>query len=282
MMLDDNKLGYILVISAMLIWGSIGLLVRMIPYSAEIIVFYRVLFAFIFLLIIRINQKKRINIKGQNKVILVISGVALALNWILFFQAVKSTTIASATLSYYTSPIIVVILSVIFLKERLTGRELIALILGVLGIVSMLVIPADSDISSNIGVIYGLLAACCYAIFTLASKVINSINIRDLTLIQTGICIIILAPFALTKVLPEEKSLILLIVLGIIHTALALMMYNKGLRLTKVHNVGTLSYLDPLSAILWAFLFLGEIPSPISFVGGVLILSSSYLVVKDV
>ena len=76
----------------------------------------------------------------------------------------------------------------------------------------------------------------------------------------------------------SQQSWLLLIVLGIIHTAGALVLYVKGLSLSKVQDVGVLSYIDPISAIVLAALFLGEIPGLMTVLGGALILSGCYLV----
>ncbi|PRX35640.1 RarD protein [Orenia metallireducens] len=283
-MLSKDKLGYLFIIVAMLIWGSIGLFVRWLPYPSELIVFYRVFFAFLFLLLMSVYKNDmQISLEKNNKYLLIVSGIVLSLNWVFFFQAIKNTSVASATLSYYTSPALLVLLSILFLKERLTGRGVISLALGFLGIFIMILIPNKNITLEGItGIGYGLIAAFCYALFTLLSKKIDGISVRHLTLVQTGISMLILFPFAWQGELPKLSSLFLLAIIGIIHTALALILYLKGLRLSKVQrDVGILSYLDPLSAILFARVFLGEIPTISTFIGGVLILISSYLVIGE-
>ena len=64
-------------------------------------------------------------------------------------------------------------------------------------------------------------------------------------------------------------------VLVVVHTVLALLLYMKGLREVEVNEAALLSYLDPLSAVVYAFLVFGEIPSLRTAVGGLLILSAS-------
>ncbi|AGB40327.1 putative permease [Halobacteroides halobius DSM 5150] len=279
-----EKSGYLFIILAMLIWGSIGIIVRLIPYSAELIVFYRVFFAFLFLLSVAVINKKSFKLEKlkENKLLLLGSGVALALNWIFFFQAVKATTIANATLIYYTAPMIATLLSSLWLKETLTKQGIIALVLSFIGAV---IIFSKGDISLKLsgwqGISYGLIAAFFYALFTVFNKFIIDLSSYLLTLIQTGIAILMLAPFVLDYQQPEGSYWILLILLGVVHTALALILYLKGLSLSKVQDVGVLSYLDPLSAILLAFIFLKEIPTVTTLLGGGLILVSSYLVISN-
>jgi RarD protein len=281
--MSNNKLGYIFIISAMLIWGSVGVFARFIPQPSEVIVFYRVLFAFISLFLISIYKKDlHLNLKGNNKLLILTMGVVLALNWIFFFKAIKITTIASATLSYYSAPIILTILSSLILKEDLTKKGIIAIGLGFVGISIMLLgSNSDSLASADLeGIIYGLIAATCYALFVLNNKLISNLSARYLTLLQTGIASLILLPFIIHYQLPDLRSLFLLFIVGILHTAIALILYIKGLRMIKVEDVGALSYLDPVSAIFFAMIFFGEIPGIVTLFGGGLILTGSYVVLS--
>ena len=278
---NNQKKGYIYVILAMLIWGSIGIFARFIPQSSIIIVFYRVFFAFISLIIILFYQNNlKIELKNNSKIFLIITGITLALNWLFYFKAVKTTTIASATLSYYTSPIILTILSVIILKEKFTKKGIIALLLGFAGISIMLI--SDSGVASAKiqGIGFGLIAAICYAVFALNNKIIKDIPASHLTLLQTGIACLVFFPFVLRSQLPSINSFILLLIMGIVHTALGLILYIKGLKISKVQDVGALSYIDPLSAIFFAFIIFAEIPELTTIIGGSLILIGSYITVS--
>jgi RarD protein len=265
----------------MLIWGSIGIFARLIPQPSIIIVFYRVLFAFISLLLILFYKNNfKIEFKETSKTFLILTGIMLALNWLFYFKAVKTTTIANATLSYYTSPIILTLFSIIFLKEKLTKKGILALFLGFVGIFIMLVSSGELATTRIQGIGYGLIAAVCYAVFALNNKLIDNISASHLTFLQTGIATIIFLPFVLNKQLPHMDSLFLLLIMGIVHTAIGLILYIKGLKISKVQEVGALSYLDPVSAILFALLIFGETPQVSTIVGGSLILIGSYITVS--
>jgi RarD protein len=278
---SNKKLGYTFIILAMLIWGSIGIFARLIPQPSIIIVFYRVLFAFISLLLILFYKNNfKIEFKETSKTFLILTGIMLALNWLFYFKAVKTTTIANATLSYYTSPIILTLFSIIFLKEKLTKKGVLALFLGFVGIFIMLVSSGELATTRIQGIGYGLIAAVCYAVFALNNKLIDNISASHLTFLQTGIATIIFLPFVLNKQLPHMDSLFLLLIMGIVHTAIGLILYIKGLKISKVQEVGALSYLDPVSAILFALLIFGETPQVSTMVGGSLILIGSYITVS--
>lgn len=281
MLFSQQKLGYLFIILAMLIWGSVGIFARFIPQPSQVIVFYRVVFAFGSLLVMSIyKQELDFNLKGNNRLLILMMGIALALNWLFFFKAVKTTTIASATLSYYTSPIILTILSVIFLKERLTKKGIAALALGFIGISVMLLNDITLASAKLTGVGYGLIAAICYAVFALINKLVSDLSASYLTLLQTGIAGLILFPFIIQYQFPDVESLLLLLIMGVVHTALGLILYIKGLRISKVQEVGALSYLDPVSAILFALIIFGEIPGINTIIGGGLILIGSYVILS--
>lgn len=277
--MQENKLGYLAIILAMVIWGSIGLIVRLIELPAQLIVFYRVLFAFFFLLILVLgHEEMSLAELAKHKFLLLAAGIALTANWVFFFRAIKTTTIANATLAYYTAPIIAAILSVIFLNEELTKQNLLALSLSFVGIIIISDIEQLS-LQGGRGIGYGLLAALFYASFMVLNKFFTDLSARVLTLGQTGVAIVILLPLIYTYPQPQGlKTWLLLLVLGIIHTAGALVLYVKGLSLSKVQDVGILSYSDPISAILLAALFLGEVPSLTTVGGGSLVLAGCYLV----
>ncbi|MGM0410083.1 MAG: DMT family transporter [Bacillota bacterium] len=275
-------MAYLQIILAMVIWGSVGIFARFIPFSSKIIVFYRVFFAFISLAIYLIIKKDiKIDLKENNLKVILLAGVFLALNWLFFFKAIKTTTIAKATISYYTSPIILNILAIIILKEKLKRKTLISLILGFLGMIFIIYNGKDLTGGQFVGILYGLTAAFFYAFFSITNKKINNLGAIKATFIQSGVATISFIPFILPITVPDLKSIFLLLVMGILHTALALILYLSGLKKIKAQDVGVLSYVDPLSAVLLAALLLGEIPTILTTLGAVLVLLSGYILMKN-
>ncbi len=273
--------GYILIIISMLIWGSVGIFGRLIEEPSTVIVFYRVILAFIILFVLWIfNGSVGLSKLRTNWKLAVGSGLALGLNWYFFFTAIQRTTVAKAVLSYYTAPIIVTILSPLLLKEKIEKQTLIALIIGFGGIVVMMTGSGGGfSLEDLSGIGAGLMAAFLYALLTISGKLVD-LPIRLLVLIQTGVSGIIFLPYVVNRPLPDFDNMVLLIIIGVVHTALALSLYFTALKWVKVQHVGILGYLDPLSAIIYALLFFGEIPQMASVAGGILILSSSYLVMR--
>ncbi|MBL0387203.1 EamA family transporter [Tumebacillus sp. ITR2] len=276
--------GYVFVIAAMLIWGSVGIFGRWAHQDATVIVFFRVLSAFVVLTLyqmVRGNMRRAWTETRGRRGWVMFGGVVLALNWIFFFTAVQLTSVANAVLSYYLAPVIVTLLTPLLLQERLERRTLFAVGLAFLGTIVM---NPLSDVSGHdlLGIGAGITAAVFYALVTIAGKKVSGVEATTLTHWQTGVAVVVLTPYVLWQGLPvpSSASLLVMCAIGVIHTALALTLYFLGLRRVKVQHVGVLGYLDPVSAILFAFLFLGEIPGLTTWIGGTLILVSSYLILR--
>jgi RarD protein len=283
---DFVVMGYLLVILAMLIWGSVGMFGRLADQPSTVIVFYRVLSAFVVLGLYQAVRGGGLlrafrEADGQRGWV-VFGGVVLALNWIFFFQAVKLTSMANAVLSYYVAPVLVTLLAPLLLKERLERRTLLFVGLAFLGTLIMNP-PGKVGGEDLLGMMSGLLAAMFYALVTISGKKVTGMAAHTQVLWQTGVATVILTPYVLWQgmELPSWQSLSLMVTIGVVHTALALTLYFIGLRSVKVQRVGVLGYLDPVSAILFAYLFFAEAPGMETWIGGILILASSYLMMRS-
>ena len=124
---------------------------------------------------------KRKNIISRNKekifLFFFLSGIGIGLNWIFLFQAYKYTTVSTATLSYYSAPVIVTILSPIILKERLSLIKFLCVIGAMTG---MIFIAGNSESSGavynhTLGIIYGVSAAVFYASVIIMNKFIKGL-----------------------------------------------------------------------------------------------------------
>lgn len=280
------NVGYLFIIIPMLIWGSVGIFVRYIDQPPEVIVFCRVFIAFIIMLllsIVKIREREYSQIKTSKKdnVLLLLSGVFISFNWMFFFKALKATTIASATLSYYAAPVIVTILSIFILKEKINKRTFFAVGLSFIGIIFMTLNgKGTSNNFSIIGVIYGLIAAFFYALVTISAKKLEHIPSYKIVMVQMGVASLILSPSIRQVKKFDIISLVFIFIIGVVHSFLALQLYFEGLKKVKVQHVGVLSYIDPLSAVILACIFFGEIPGYETLIGGFMILIATYIILN--
>ncbi|NJE26171.1 EamA/RhaT family transporter [Thermococcus sp. MV5] len=280
--------GRVKIIFSMLIWGSVGIFARYSGLDGLKLAFYRVLLGSILLILIH-SLKNTGWVRGaflnmRPKIGLVfLLGFVLALNWVFFFSAIMYTDIAKATLIYYLAPIIVVILSSMFLKENITKIRIALVCLAFLG---AFLIGSQTEMSLGnkdfIGIVFAFLGAIFYASVTILGRYLRDIDSSNLTFFQLFFATLILFPVLVSvgDFRVSLNSFVVVIFIAIIHTVFALFIYMDGLKEVEANEAALLSYLDPLSAIVYAAILLGEIPTFRTVIGGSLILVASFLDMK--
>lgn len=271
---------------SMVIFGTIGIFVRHIPLPSSVIAFFRGLVGTVFLLLVIRFSGKQVSIVSvkRNLPKLCVSGAALGLNWILLFEAYRYTTVATATLCYYLAPIIIMLVSPMILKERLTAKKALCILSALIGMVFVSGVTQGSlpEASELRGILFGLAAACLYATVVLINKRIQGIEALDRTVVQLGISAVVLAPYILATenlfVLLPQLSLIsalLLVFVAIVHTGVAYALYFSSIRDISAQTAALFSYIDPVVAILLSACLLGESMTVSCAIGAVMILGSA-------
>lgn len=274
-------------ITAMVIWGTIGIFVRNIKLSSIEIAFFRACLGSGFLILISLINRDKIDKKllKENLLVLSVSGLALGINWIALFQAMKFTTISNATLSYYFAPVFITIFSAIIFKEKMTVKNIICLAGAILGLF-LIVKSGDSENVNGYnhlkGILYGLSGAVLYATIVMLNKYIKGLSGFQATLIQLFVAALVLIPMVSGKnsinfLAMDTKTWVFILILGIVHTGIAYLLYFPSIKDVRSQSIAMLSYLDPIVAILMSFVFLGESMGVAQIIGGVLILSTSYI-----
>lgn len=267
----------------MLVFGSIGIFVRKISLPTMELVFYRVLIAVIFMLALFAYQRKKPFRCGKKQLYLAgLSGVIMGMNWLLFFQALRYTTVAAATMTYYLAPILMLLSAPFILGERLTMRQIGAAALAPLGLACIVFSASEAaeiTYRHGWGIACGLGSALFYALLILCNKKLEKIGNLDRTMIQLSAATVALSPVLIfyhdfTLV---AENLPMLLILGIVHTGIACYFYFAGLKETPTQLTAVLSYIDPVSAVFFAAVFLGEALSFSQIMGTVIVLGSTYL-----
>lgn len=268
-------------ISAMLIFGSIGLFVRGIPLDSPHVVLGRCFIGAGFLLLTALAMKSKPDLEAmkRNGWLLVFSGAALGFNWVCLFESYRYTTIAVSTLSYYLAPVFVMLLSPLVLKEKLSGvrAACAAVSLAGMALVSGVLGGAPAGKNNTLGVLLGILAAAQYAAIVLMNKFFRELSARDCSMAQLTVAGVCVLPYALARGGSWSMSAGgwgLLLVLGVVHTGAAYMMYFASLRELPAQTAAMLSYIDPLTAVLLSVALLREPMSGAQWVGAVLVLGA--------
>lgn len=269
----------LMLIASMAIFGTLGPFVRNIPVSSGELALYRALLAAILLVFFLIVTGQKIPFKKIKREVplLLASGIAMGINWILLFEAYKYTTVSVATLSYYFAPVIVTVVCPILFKEKLTVKQIICFIMSTVGLV-MITGVADSGGESNMkGIMFGLGAAFFYASVVLFNKFIRNVDGIHRTFLQFIAAILVLLPYVIftsgiTLGGMNTKGWVNLLIVGLIHTGITYCMYFSSLKELPGQKAAILSYIDPLVAVVISVTVLGEIMTLWQIIGGALIL----------
>ena len=274
----NDKLQMIL---AMVIFGTIGLVRRYIPYPSDLIAFIRCFVGVSFLLLLQMLHKKTFVWEPvkHNLALLLVSGACLGFNWILLFEAYCYTSVAVATICYYMAPVIVIVLSPVVLKETITLKKGLCAMGAVVGMV-LVTNVINSGVSGLQGVFFGLGAAVLYAAVVLLNKKITDIPSRDRTVFQLGISAVTLLPYVMVKgnitsFTPEPLALSMLLMAGIVHTGIAYSLYFGSINRISAQTVALFSYIDPIVAVLLSAFVLHEPMTPVMAAGVVLVIVSA-------
>lgn len=268
-----------MMVLSMAVFGTLGPFVRGIPVSSGELALYRaVLAALLIGLFLAVTGQKIPFGKIRREVpLLLASGMAMGVNWILLFEAYKYTTVSVATLSYYFAPVIVTLVSPLLFREKLTGKQILCFSMSTLGLVMITGIGELGGGNHLVGILFGLGAAVFYAAVVLLNKFIKNVAGIHRTFLQFLAAILILIPYvALTGGVTlggvTASGWVNLLVVGLVHTGVTYCMYFSSLKELPGQKAAILSYIDPLVAVVVSVLVLKESMTLWQLAGGVLIL----------
>lgn len=264
---------------SMAIFGTLGLFVRNISvFSGELALYRAVLAAILIGIFLLLTGQKIPFAKIRKEVpLLLISGIAMGINWILLFEAYKYTTVSVATLSYYFAPVTVTVICPFLFKEKLTAKQIICFAMSTLGLVLITGTGGIGGGKDFIGILFGLGAAMFYATVIILNKFIKNVDGIHRTFLQFVSAIIVLVPYVLLTsgiTLGNLNSIgwINLLIVGLVHTGITYCMYFPSIKELPGQKAAILSYIDPLVAVFISVTVLGETMTLMQICGGLLIL----------
>ena len=276
-----HSVGYkIIFMSAMAIFGTIGLFVKNINLSSGELSLYRAILAMVLISGYMIATRQKISMEKVKRALplLLLSGAAMGVNWILLFEAFKLTAVSVATLSYYFAPVLVTVISPLIFKEKMGARQWICFSMSTLGII---LITGIGDLSGGknhlLGILLALGAAVLYAAVMILNKCIKGVEGIRRTFFQFTSAIVVLIPYvALTSGVTlgglSFGGWACLLVLGLVHTGVTYCLYFSSMKELPGQEMALLSYIDPLVAVLCSVLVLREPITLMQGIGGALIL----------
>ena len=277
-----TETAYFKYIASLLLFGSNGIVASYISLNSTEIVFSRTLIGSLFLILIFIFSRRKVpfwKIK-PHFLYIVISGVAMGTSWMFLYEAYAQIGVSIATLAYYCGPVIVMLLSPILFKEKMTWAKLIGFLAVLIGMFCVNG-QALSEGRTSWGLIYGILSAVTYAFMVIFNKKAASITGLENSMWQLITSFITVAIFLGLKqgysISIAPGKLVPILLLGVVNTGLGCYFYFSSIGDLPVQTVAICGYLEPLSALIFSAAFLGETLSFAQIAGAVLIIGGAAL-----
>ena len=278
--MDQEKRARLEMVVSMAMFGTLAPFVRRIALPSAELALYRAVLAAALVGGYLLLKKEPFGRKGLGKelVLLLLSGAAMAVNWILLFQAYNYTTVSVATLSYYFAPVIVTVVCPVLFHEKMTRRQVLCFVMSTLGLV---LIVGTGGLSGNgtdlTGILFGLGAAVFYATVILLNKFIRQVAGLQRTLLQFLAAIAVLIPYVACTGGTHLSALdgtgwVCLLIVGLVHTGITYCLYFSSLKELPGQAAAILSYIDPLVAVIVSVLVLGEGITAAQVLGGAMVL----------
>lgn len=268
------------IILSMLIFGTIGVFRRWIPYPSSVVALARSVIGLAFLLLVRAAKRERVNRAAVKRNLwkLLLLGTMMGINWIFLFEAYNYTSVAAATMCYYMAPVFIILLSPIVFGEKITLRKGICAAVAVFGMVLVSDV-LTSGLHGAKGLLFGLIAAALYAAVVIGNRTLKDISAEDRTVMQFAGAAAVMLPYVLLTVdlpalEPTPSALLLLLLVGVVHTGIAYVLYFGGIASVSAQTAALLSYIDPVVAVILSLTILKEPMSPAAMLGAVLVIGA--------
>lgn len=282
---NKSALGDILIIIAGLFWGSMGIFVHRLNdmgfTSIQVACLRLTAAGVLFALILLIKEPKGFRIKAKDiPLFLALGLVSILFFTCCYFTAIRLMTMSTAAILLYTSPIWVMILAIIFLKEKITTQKIIALVLAFAGCVLVSgfggkVTPTGILVGLGSGLGYGL-----YSIFgTFALKKYSPLTVTCYTFLIAGAGSVFVADPAdlASKISATESKPALfgfVLLTSVITAVIPFLLYTLGLNKTTAGKAAVLATVEPAAATLFGLFVMGEKTGPVAIAGIVLVFAA--------
>ena len=280
---DRRKRATIELVASLLVFGTLGLFVRLIPLPPVTIALMRGLIGAAALMAVLRVRGGRMQLPQDRATmaVLLASGVAVTLNWVFLFMAYERTTLASAELAYEMAPVYVMLVSPFALGEKLTRTKVLCLAGAVAGmvLVSGVLEPGAAVGITPEGVGLGLVSAAFFATTIVLNRKLAGVEPYTKTIVQLFVAGIVLVPYAAATGMLDFAGMglheaALVAVVGIVHTGIAFGLWFDALGNLPAQTVSILEYIDPIVALTISVLVFHETLTPLGWVGAALVLGS--------
>lgn len=265
---------------AVMLFGLSAVLGQFVTAPAVIVAGGRVICSSLLLFLLSIAGRASLKLKSRKDYgIAVFAGIVLAVHWTTFFQAIQSSSVAIGTITFSTFPLFLTFLEPLLFREKLKVTSVLSAAVLLLGV--FITIPEFSlENQITIGILWGMVSSLSYAVLSLANRYLSrSYAARTVCLYEQGTAAVVLLPaMFLVKTSWTTQNILGIAAIGFICTAFAHSLYVAAQRKVKAQTAGIISGMETVYGIVYALLFLGEVPGIRELIGGAVILGVALVI----
>jgi len=288
----NNLVGSVLVILAGLLWGVTGIFVRYLS-ALELdtmqVTFFKIAFAtFVLLFYCVFFDREALKVKARDLWVFVCAGlVSLVFFTWCYFSTIQATSMSTAAILLYAAPIIVMLLSALLFREKITKRKALACGLAFVGCALVSGIVGNSTPLPISALITGILSAFGYALYSIFGKIAMNKGYRTETITTYTFIFATLGvgvffrpsqvAAAATLSGNPAKFYGICILMSVVVSLLPYIFYTKGLERVPAGKASIMASIEPVMATVMGALVFHEIPDAFGFLGIVLVIAAIVL-----
>ena len=274
------KRSYMKYFAALLLFGFNGIVASFIDLSSYEIVLLRTFIGSVLLIALFFLTRNKLTFYQykNDSLFLLLSGIAMGTSWMFLYEAYAQIGVSIASLCYYCGPVIVMALSPLLFREKLTASKLCGFAAVLIGII--LVNGSAFNGNGNLwGIFCGLMSAVMYAAMVICNKKARRITGMENATLQLFVSFLTVFIFVLFKqgltVHLHTEDIIPVLILGLFNTGIGCYFYFSSIGKLPVQTVAVCGYLEPLSAVVFSVIVLHETMLPIRILGAELIIGGA-------
>ncbi len=271
--MTNNAKGLALTSLGVFIMSLESLFIKFTTISPFLFSFYIGIFMFISMISTFIFKEKAVLKKAltTNLPMMIVCAILMGTSNIFFITAVKTTTVANVVIIFSTAALFSALFAYLFYREKITKNIIIASFFMFVGL--FIIFNDKLEIGSIEGNIYALL---CTAFFATSYVILSRYKDMDRFILTafSGLALSMIAFFFCDDLAIDFKTLAVVMIMGLLISPISRVFLGNGAKYISASEVSLLMIIETIMAPVWVWIFLNEVPSSYTFIGGSVIIGT--------
>lgn len=265
---------------AVMMFSIAGVIGQFVEVPSVMVAMGRVICSSVLLFVFALFKKDSLRLDSKKDyVAIMMTGAVLAIHWTTFFQSIQVSSVAIGTITFSTFPLFLTFIEPIVFHERIRAKSVVSAVILLIGVA--ITIPEFSlENQVTIGIIWGMISSLTYAIITLANRYFSKkYEGRIVSFYEQGTAAVVLLPaIFLVPTQWRVQDVAGVVIIGCVCTAFAYSLYVSAQKKVKAQTAGIISGMETVYGIIYALIFLGEMPTIRELLGGVIIMAVALVI----